>query len=159
MLSVPSPHRNQSPALVPVHLCWPWKGRCVSGGHGYIREMACCRQGGRSPTLSVLHWLPISLLLLSFFLSSPFSCPFPPSIVQLVFAFSFVVAVTELLNVACSSAMPGGGTNLELALHCLHEAQGNILVSNWCLNDCSGITWLLLGPIQHFFVALGRWCS
>ncbi|KYO43732.1 zinc finger protein 541 isoform B [Alligator mississippiensis] len=35
--------------------------------------------------------------------------------------------VTELLNVACSSAMPGGGTNLELALHCLHEAQGNIL--------------------------------
>ncbi|XP_067412792.1 zinc finger protein 541 [Emydura macquarii macquarii] len=35
--------------------------------------------------------------------------------------------VTELLNVACSSAMPGGGTNLELALHCLHEVQGNIL--------------------------------
>ncbi|XP_073177841.1 zinc finger protein 541 isoform X2 [Lepidochelys kempii] len=35
--------------------------------------------------------------------------------------------VTGLLNVACSSAMPGGGTNLELALHCLHEAQGNIL--------------------------------
>nr|XP_028597851.1 zinc finger protein 541 isoform X2 [Podarcis muralis] len=23
--------------------------------------------------------------------------------------------------------MPGGGTNLELAVHCLHEAQGNIL--------------------------------
>nr|XP_048688739.1 zinc finger protein 541 isoform X2 [Caretta caretta] len=35
--------------------------------------------------------------------------------------------VTGLLNVACSSAVPGGGTNLELALHCLHEAQGNIL--------------------------------
>ncbi|XP_050784355.1 zinc finger protein 541 isoform X2 [Gopherus flavomarginatus] len=35
--------------------------------------------------------------------------------------------VTGLLNVACSSVMPGGGTNLELALHCLHEAQGNIL--------------------------------
>ncbi|KFW11421.1 hypothetical protein N327_01677, partial [Fulmarus glacialis] len=35
--------------------------------------------------------------------------------------------VTELLNMACSSAMPGGGTNLELALHCLHEAQGNVL--------------------------------
>ncbi|XP_074872755.1 zinc finger protein 541 [Carettochelys insculpta] len=35
--------------------------------------------------------------------------------------------VTGLLKVACSSAMPGGGTNLELALHCLHEAQGNIL--------------------------------
>ncbi|XP_010220798.1 PREDICTED: zinc finger protein 541-like [Tinamus guttatus] len=35
--------------------------------------------------------------------------------------------VTELLNMACSSVMPGGGTNLELALHCLHEAQGNVL--------------------------------
>ncbi|XP_075393874.1 zinc finger protein 541 [Tenrec ecaudatus] len=34
--------------------------------------------------------------------------------------------VTELCNVACSSVMPGGGTNLELALHCLHEAQGNV---------------------------------
>ncbi|KAM8793999.1 zinc finger protein 541 [Eudromia elegans] len=35
--------------------------------------------------------------------------------------------VTELLNAACSSVMPGGGTNLELALHCLHEARGDIL--------------------------------
>ncbi|NXS44217.1 ZN541 protein, partial [Balaeniceps rex] len=35
--------------------------------------------------------------------------------------------VTELLNMACSSVMPGGGTNLELALHCLHEARGSIL--------------------------------
>ncbi|NXK15048.1 ZN541 protein, partial [Herpetotheres cachinnans] len=34
--------------------------------------------------------------------------------------------VTELLKVACSSTMPGGGTNIELALHCLHEAQGNV---------------------------------
>uniref|UniRef100_A0A8B9M145 Zinc finger protein 541 n=1 Tax=Accipiter nisus TaxID=211598 RepID=A0A8B9M145_9AVES len=35
--------------------------------------------------------------------------------------------VTELLKLACSSAMPGGGTNIELALHCLHEAQGNVM--------------------------------
>ncbi|XP_047649227.1 zinc finger protein 541 [Phacochoerus africanus] len=34
--------------------------------------------------------------------------------------------VTKLCNAACSSVMPGGGTNLELALHCLHEAQGDI---------------------------------
>ncbi|KFO07036.1 Zinc finger protein 541, partial [Balearica regulorum gibbericeps] len=33
--------------------------------------------------------------------------------------------VTELLNTACSSIMPGGGTNIEFALHCLHEARGN----------------------------------
>ncbi|XP_064149986.1 zinc finger protein 541 isoform X2 [Loxodonta africana] len=37
--------------------------------------------------------------------------------------------VTELCNVACSSVMPGGGTNLELALHCLHEAQGNVQIA------------------------------
>lgn len=36
--------------------------------------------------------------------------------------------VTELCNVACSSVMPGGGTNLELALHCLHEARGSVQV-------------------------------
>ncbi|KAM5236863.1 zinc finger protein 541 isoform 2-T2 [Ctenodactylus gundi] len=35
--------------------------------------------------------------------------------------------VMELCNVACSSVMPGGGTNVELALHCLHEAQGSVL--------------------------------
>ncbi|XP_004607757.2 zinc finger protein 541 [Sorex araneus] len=37
--------------------------------------------------------------------------------------------VAELCNVACSSVMPGGGTNLELALHCLHEAQGDVQVA------------------------------
>ncbi|XP_057349217.1 zinc finger protein 541-like [Manis pentadactyla] len=37
--------------------------------------------------------------------------------------------VTELCNLACSSTMPGGGTNLELALHCLHEAQGDVPVA------------------------------
>ncbi|XP_040550881.1 zinc finger protein 541 isoform X5 [Gallus gallus] len=37
------------------------------------------------------------------------------------------LAVMELLNMACSSVMPGGGTNLELALHCLHEARGNVV--------------------------------
>ncbi|KAM8964106.1 zinc finger protein 541 [Lycaon pictus] len=37
--------------------------------------------------------------------------------------------VTELCNVACSSVMPGGGTNLELALHCLHEAQGDVQIA------------------------------
>ncbi|XP_073082465.1 zinc finger protein 541-like [Manis javanica] len=37
-----------------------------------------------------------------------------------------LLCVTELCNLACSSTMPGGGTNLELALHCLHEAQGEV---------------------------------
>ncbi|KAI5089416.1 zinc finger protein 541-like, partial [Silurus meridionalis] len=29
----------------------------------------------------------------------------------------------------CSSVLPGGGTNTELALHCLHEVQGDILAA------------------------------
>ncbi|XP_072366204.1 transcriptional-regulating factor 1 isoform X5 [Scyliorhinus torazame] len=37
--------------------------------------------------------------------------------------------VEDLLNMACSSVLPGGGTNRELALHCLFEADGNILVA------------------------------
>lgn len=35
--------------------------------------------------------------------------------------------VDNLLIAACSSIFPGGGTNQELAFHCLHEAKGNIL--------------------------------
>ncbi|KAF5898341.1 zinc finger protein [Clarias magur] len=35
--------------------------------------------------------------------------------------------VTEFLGLCCSSVLPGGGTNTELALHCLHEVQGDIL--------------------------------
>ncbi|XP_072896561.1 uncharacterized protein mideasb isoform X2 [Hemitrygon akajei] len=35
----------------------------------------------------------------------------------------------DLMTVACSSILPGGGTNQELTLHCLHEAKGNILAA------------------------------
>lgn len=38
--------------------------------------------------------------------------------------------VRSLMSLACSSALCGGGTNQELALHCLHESKGDILVSN-----------------------------
>ncbi|XP_060769107.1 zinc finger protein 541 [Neoarius graeffei] len=37
--------------------------------------------------------------------------------------------VTEFLDMCCSSVLPGGGTNTELALHCLHEVQGDILAA------------------------------
>ncbi|XP_029470725.1 transcriptional-regulating factor 1-like [Rhinatrema bivittatum] len=37
--------------------------------------------------------------------------------------------VESLLNMACSSAFPGGGTNQELALHCLFEANGDTLAA------------------------------
>ncbi|XP_043930025.1 mitotic deacetylase-associated SANT domain protein [Protopterus annectens] len=35
--------------------------------------------------------------------------------------------VENILNLACSSAVSGAGTNQELAFHCLHESKGNIL--------------------------------
>ncbi|XP_053142080.1 mitotic deacetylase-associated SANT domain protein isoform X2 [Hemicordylus capensis] len=37
--------------------------------------------------------------------------------------------VENLVTAACSSIFPGGGTNQELAYHCLHEAKGNILTA------------------------------
>ncbi|OCT68572.1 mitotic deacetylase-associated SANT domain protein isoform X2 [Xenopus laevis] len=37
--------------------------------------------------------------------------------------------VEELLTAACSSILPGGGTNQELTLHYLHETKGNILAA------------------------------
>lgn len=37
-------------------------------------------------------------------------------------------AVDDLLTAACSSILPGAGTNQELALHYLHESRGDILV-------------------------------
>uniref|UniRef100_A0AAZ3S1T5 Mitotic deacetylase associated SANT domain protein b n=1 Tax=Oncorhynchus tshawytscha TaxID=74940 RepID=A0AAZ3S1T5_ONCTS len=35
--------------------------------------------------------------------------------------------VDDLMNLACSSALHGGGTNQELALHCLYECKGDIM--------------------------------
>ncbi|TSN67096.1 ELM2 and SANT domain-containing protein 1 [Bagarius yarrelli] len=35
--------------------------------------------------------------------------------------------VDALMHLACSSALCGGGTNQELALHCLHESKGDIM--------------------------------
>ncbi|KAG7466108.1 hypothetical protein MATL_G00161200 [Megalops atlanticus] len=35
--------------------------------------------------------------------------------------------VEDLMHLACSSALCGGGTNQELALHCLYECKGDIL--------------------------------
>nr|KAF6463442.1 transcriptional regulating factor 1 [Molossus molossus] len=37
--------------------------------------------------------------------------------------------VENLLNLCCSSALPGGGTNSEFALHCLFEAKGDVMAA------------------------------
>ncbi|KAF3702958.1 Transcriptional-regulating factor 1 [Channa argus] len=36
-------------------------------------------------------------------------------------------SIEDLMNMACSSVLRGGGTNQELVLHCLHECGGNFL--------------------------------
>lgn len=38
-------------------------------------------------------------------------------------------SVEDLMHLACSSVFCGGGTNQELAHHCLYECKGNIMVS------------------------------
>lgn len=49
--------------------------------------------------------------------------------------------VTEFLGLCCSSVLPGGGTNTELALHCLHEVQGDNLVRQMqALDLCYPVT-------------------
>ncbi|XP_072343518.1 uncharacterized protein mideasb isoform X2 [Scyliorhinus torazame] len=37
--------------------------------------------------------------------------------------------VDNLMTLACSSILPGGGTNQELVFHCLHESKGNTLAA------------------------------
>ncbi|XP_054678002.1 transcriptional-regulating factor 1 isoform X2 [Grus americana] len=41
----------------------------------------------------------------------------------------FQQRVEDLLNMSCSSVLPGGGTNAEYALHSLFEAKGDIMVA------------------------------
>lgn len=48
-------------------------------------------------------------------------------------SINFCTSVSELLDMCCSSVLTGGGTNIELALHCLHEVEGNIPVSSLVL--------------------------
>ncbi|XP_044162172.1 zinc finger protein 541 [Bufo gargarizans] len=56
------------------------------------------------------------------------------------------VAVSHLLNFACSSAVPRGGCNLELALHCLHFSQCHVLQK---LDECQEALDKLLGNEQQ----------
>ena len=50
------------------------------------------------------------------------------------FGWVFVVlAVRELLDMASSRGLPGAAAQLELALHCLHQARGSVPVGSGCL--------------------------
>lgn len=39
-----------------------------------------------------------------------------------------MVSVDNLLRLSCCSVLPGGGTNTELALHCLFQCRGDVMV-------------------------------
>lgn len=45
----------------------------------------------------------------------------------------FIATVDALMHLACSSVFYGGGTNQELAHHCLYQCKGDIMVSSICL--------------------------
>lgn len=50
-----------------------------------------------------------------------------------------MLAVRELLDSASSRGFPRAAANLELALHCLHQARGSVPVRSGCLGaDKSG---------------------
>ncbi|XP_066537607.1 transcriptional-regulating factor 1 [Hoplias malabaricus] len=49
--------------------------------------------------------------------------------------------VDDLLKMACSSVLPGGGTNTEYALHCLFECRGDVMITLETL--------LSLEPLKH----------
>lgn len=40
-----------------------------------------------------------------------------------------MVTVDDLMHLACSSVFYGGGTNQELAHHCLYQCKGDVMVS------------------------------
>lgn len=62
-------------------------------------------------------------------------CSFPCELfvaAQLILPNGVIVSalsVGDMMNMACSSVLRGGGTNQELVLHCLHECGGDFLVS------------------------------
>lgn len=58
----------------------------------------------------------------------------------------FMLSVDRLMHLACSSVFYGGGTNQELAHHCLHQCQGDIMVSTALHTAPFNVPWLQSGP-------------
>lgn len=58
-----------------------------------------------------------------------------------------VITVNDLMHLACSSVFYGGGTNQELAHHCLHQCKGDIMVST--CPDTHQSDWFCDCLIQH----------
>ncbi|XP_046873949.1 mitotic deacetylase-associated SANT domain protein [Hypomesus transpacificus] len=81
----------------------------INIGVRYQAEVPELRQGQAAqhdPHLAELLWVPLGEAL-----ARP----------------TFQEKVDDLMHLACSSALCGGGTNQELALHCLYECKGDIM--------------------------------
>lgn len=59
----------------------------------------------------------------------------------------FWYTVEKLLSVCSSSCLPGGGSNTELALHCLHHCRGDTVVIRTAFNPSSVLFLMSLFPL------------
>ena len=72
----------------------------------------------------------------------------------------FEISVESFLEMACSIAVLGGGSNKEYALHILHRVNGNIKVINLCYvfvrcshgTDVTFILVQVLGSLMTVFI-------
>lgn len=60
-----------------------------------------------------------------------------------------LLTVNDLMHLACSSVFYGGGTNQELAHHCLHQCKGDIMVSIHTHTHTHQSDWFCGCLIQH----------
>lgn len=62
--------------------------------------------------------------------------------------------VEKLLSMCSSSCLPGGGSNTELALHCLHFCQGNTMVHVTISGSIFSLTLHLFFLVNHTFTEI-----
>ncbi|KAG7495526.1 hypothetical protein JOB18_001054 [Solea senegalensis] len=86
--------------------------QCVNVGHEFQAELPTCFVNGDRPQEE----------------SSREQLLWKPSL-ELEESVNMQDQVEKLLLLCSSSCLPGGGSNTELALHCLHHCQGNIMAT------------------------------
>ncbi|XP_062240258.1 uncharacterized protein LOC133950091 isoform X1 [Platichthys flesus] len=91
--------------------------RCVNVGFEFQAELPpCCVQGNGSEAWSPDDQAPREQLLWK-------------PLLELEESANLQNQVDKLLSLCSSSCLPGGGSNTELALHCLHHCQGNTMAT------------------------------
>ncbi|XP_041821635.1 uncharacterized protein LOC121626945 isoform X2 [Chelmon rostratus] len=90
---------------------------CINVGRDFQAELPTCFVGGDGPGV----WSPEVELPPEQLLWKPWD--------ELEETTSLEGQVEKLLSMCSSSCLPGGGSNTELALHCLHHCQGNTMAT------------------------------